>query len=72
MEDEYRKNQLKKTTISSLNSFDKKELPVHIPATKKLDAKAKNIDIVMIGADTYCAAFFLKRTQVFSVLMQDI
>ena len=57
-----RKTNLRKSTISNLNSFDKKELPVLILATKKSDPKTKNIDIAMIGADAYYAACCLKRT----------
>ena len=53
---------LKKATISSLDSFDKKELLVSIPAIKKLDHKAKVIDIVMIGMDVYYVACCLKET----------
>ena len=52
----------KKATISSLKSFDKKKLPVSIPATKTLKPKAKNIDIAMINVDTYCVAYRLKKT----------
>ena len=43
-------------TISSLESFDKKELPVSIPATKKFDPKTKDVNIAMISADAYRAA----------------
>ena len=63
---------LVKTTITSLDSFHKKELPVSILTTKKSDIKAKKIDIVMIGKDIYYAAFRLKRVQVFALLMRDI
>ena len=59
-------------TISSLESFDKKELLVPIPATKKSDPKAKDIDIAIIGADAYHAACRLKRAQMFAVSMKDI
>ena len=50
----------RKATINSLESSDKKELPVLIPTTKTSKPKAKDIDITMIGADTYCAACHLK------------
>ena len=56
-----RENSLRKAIISSLESFDKKELPVSILATKTSKAKAKNIDIAMIDADVYCVAYYLKR-----------
>ena len=62
----------KKATISSLDSSNKKELPVPILATKKSDPKAKDIDIAIIGADAYCAACRLKGAQVFVVSMRDI
>ena len=62
----------KKATISSLDSFDKKKLPVPILATKKSDPKAKNIDIAMIGADAYCATSCWKKAQVFALSMRDI
>ena len=62
----------KKATISSLDSSDKKELPVPILATKESDSKAKDIDIAMIDADAYYAACRLKGAQVFAVSMRDI
>ena len=62
----------RKAIISSLDSLDKKELPVPIPATIKSESKAKDIDIAMIGSDAYCAACRLKRAQVFAVSMKDI
>ena len=62
----------KKATISSLDSSDKKELPIPILVTKKSDSKAKDIDIAMIGADAYCTAGCLKRAQVFIISMRDI
>ena len=52
---------LKKATISNLDSFNKKELPVSISATKESDPKAKDIDIAMIGANIYHAACHLIR-----------
>ena len=66
------KTSSKKTTINSLDSFDKKELSVPISITKKSDPKAKDIDIAMIGTDASRAAWCLKETQVFSVSMRDI
>ena len=63
---------LKKATISSLDSSDKKKLPVPILAIKELDPKAKNIDIAMIGADVYHAACCLKGAKVFALSMRDI
>ena len=65
------KTSLKKTIISGLDSSDKKELPVTISATKKLNLKAKDIDIAMIGAYAYYAACCLKRAYVFAVSMRD-
>ena len=62
----------RKATINSLESFDKKELPVPIPTTKTSEPKAKDIDIAMIGADAYRAACHLKGAQVFAVSMRDI
>ena len=63
---------VKKAIMRSLDSSDKKELPVPILATKKSNPKAKNIDIAMISADTYCAACRLKRAQLFAISMRDI
>ena len=51
---------LRKATISSLGSSDKKELPVSIPITKTSEPKTKDIDIAMIGTDIYRAASHLK------------
>ena len=62
----------RKATINSLKSSDKKELPVPIPTIKTSKPKAKDIDIVMIGADAYCAACHLKEAQMFAVSMRDI
>ena len=62
----------RKATISSLESSDKKELPVSIPITKTSEPKTKDIDIAMIGADAYRTACRLKGAQVFAILMRDI
>ena len=62
----------RKTTISNLDSFDKKELPVTMLVIKKSNSKEKNNNIAMIGANAYRAACCLKRTQVFAVSMRDI
>ena len=67
-----RETSSKKTTISSLDKSNKKELPVSIPVTKKSNLKAKNIDIAMIDADAYHIACFLKKAQVFAILMKNI
>ena len=56
-----KKTSLRKATISSLDSFDKKELLVSIPATKKSYPKAKNINIAIISADAYYIACHLKK-----------
>ena len=66
------KSSSRKATINSLESSDKKELPVPIPTTKTSEPKAKDIDIAMIGADAYRAACHLKRAQVFAISMRDI
>ena len=47
-------------------------MPVFISATKELDAKAKDIDITMISANVYYATCYLKKAQVFAILMKDI
>ena len=62
----------RKVTISSLDSSDKKELLVPIPAIKKSDPKFKDIDIAMISANSYCAAGYLKNAQVCTISMKDI
>ncbi len=62
----------RKPIISSLDSPDKKESPLPIPATIKSEPKAKDIDIAMIGADAYRAACCLKAAQMFAVSMRDI
>ena len=51
----------RKAIISSLESFDKKKLPVFIPAIKISKSKVKNINIAIIGADAYCIAYCLKK-----------
>ena len=63
---------LREVTISSLESSDKKKLPVSIPAIKKSGRKAEDINIAMIGADVYYIACCLKKAQVFAVSMRDI
>ena len=50
----------KKAMNSSLKNSDKKELSASIPAIKTSEPKAKNIDIAMIGVNTYCVACYLK------------
>lgn len=50
-----RETSLKKVIISSLDSSDKKKLPVFILETKKSDLKAKNIDIAIIDTNVYYA-----------------
>ena len=62
----------RKATINSLESSDKKKLPVSIPTSKTSKLKAKDIDIAMIGVDTYRAACYLKRAQVFALSIRDI
>ena len=62
----------RKAIISSLDSLEKKELPVPILATVKSNRKAKDTDKAMIGANAYRAACRLKGAQVFAVFMRDI
>ena len=62
----------RKATINSLESSNKKELLVPIPTTKTSEPKAKDIDIAMIGADAYRAAYHLKGAQVFAISIRDI
>lgn len=62
----------RKATIGSLNSSDKKKLPVSMPATKNSEPKAENIDIAMICTNTYCAACHWKEAQIFALSMRDI
>ena len=67
-----KKTSSRKTTINSLESSDKKELPVPIPITKTSEPKIKNINIAIISADVYCTACCLKKAQVFAISMRDI
>ena len=67
-----RETSSRKATISSLNSSDKKELPVPLMEIKTSKPKTKDIDIAMISADAYRAACCLKRAQVFTVSIRDI
>ena len=55
-----------------MNSFDKKELSIPLAAIKILEPKAKDIDIAMIGANTYCIACRLKEAQMFAVSIKNI
>ena len=57
----------REASISSLNSFDKKELLVHILVIKKSLPKTQDIDIAMISANAYCANCHLKKAQVFAI-----
>ena len=66
------KTSLKKTTFSSLKSFDKKELPVPILVIKIFKSKAKDIDIAIIRINAYYIVCYLKKAQVFAVLIRDI
>ena len=67
-----RETSSRKATISSLESSDKKELPVSISAIKISKFKTKDIDIAMISTDAYCITYCLKKTQVFVISMKDI
>lgn len=51
-----RETSSKKVIIGSFNNFDKKVWSVSIPAIIKSKLQAKDIDIVMIAADTYRVA----------------
>ena len=62
----------RKVTINSLDSSDKKELPVPIPTIKKSSPKAKDIHIAIIGVNAYYTVCYLKGAQVFTFLMRDI
>ena len=63
---------LRKAIISSLNNFNKELLLMPIPEIKKLSPKTENINIDMIGANAYCAAYCLKRAQVFAISIKNI
>lgn len=52
---------LRKATISSLESFDKKELTILISSAKILKPGAKDINIAIIGGNAYYIACHLKR-----------
>lgn len=67
-----RETSSKKAIFSSLDSLEKKELPVPILVTIKSNPKAKDINIAKISADAYCVACHLKKTQVFTISMRDI
>lgn len=45
---------------------------VFILATIKLNLKAKDTDIAIIGIDAYCAACYLKKAQVFTIFIRNI
>ena len=62
----------KKAIINSLDNSEKKELSVPLVAIKISEPKAKDIDIAIIGADTYYVACYLKGVQIFAVSMRDI
>ncbi len=62
----------RKATINSLDSSNKKKLPVPLVVIKISEPKAKDIDIAIIGADIYRGTCRLKRTQVFVISMRDI
>ena len=55
-----------------MESSNKKELLVLILATKTSEPRAKDIDIAMIGIDTYCIAYYLKKAQMFVISMKNI
>ena len=68
----FRETSSRKAIIYSLDSPNKKESPVSIPATTKSKPKAKDINITIIDADAYYAACCLKRAQMFVVSRRDI
>lgn len=55
-----------------MNSSDKKKLIVFILAIKKLKFKIEDINIAMIDINAYCVVYYLKKTQIFTILMKDI
>lgn len=67
-----KKTSLKITTISSLDYFDNKKLPVPILVVKKSELKAKNNNIAMISMHAYCVTCCLKKAHIFAILIQDI
>lgn len=63
---------LTKAINNSLDSSDKKELPVLILAIKKSGCKAQDIDIAMVGIVTYHITYYLIKAQIFAILIKDI
>lgn len=61
-----------KAPIINLNSSPKEQLPVYILIIKKLSPKNQAINIVMISTNVYCTAYYLKKAQVFAVLIKNI
>ena len=62
----------RKAIINNLKSSDKKELSVSIPLIKISKPKVKNIDIIMISVDIYYIAYYLKKAQMFIILIKNI
>lgn len=67
-----RETSTQKVIINSLDSFDKKKLPVLILVIKTSKPKAQNIDIAMIAVDAYCIDCYLQKGRVFVILIKDI
>ena len=58
--------------INNWHNSNKKELQLSIPETIISKPKVKNIDIAMIDADAYCAAYYLKKASLFTLSIRDI
>lgn len=62
----------RKIIINSLNNFDKKQFLISILVIKELLLKTQNINMAKIGENIYCTASYLKKSQVFAILIKDI
>lgn len=47
-------------------------MSVLILVIKKSDFKAKNINIAIISTNSYCAACYFKRAEIFVVIIKEI
>lgn len=63
---------LKTTIISSLDNSDKKIQSSSILLKEQLASSTKKVNIAMIDANTYHAACYWKRAQVFAVSLKDL
>lgn len=57
---------------STLNYFEKKRLPILILEAKVSIFATKEVNIAMIGANAYCMACKLKKTQIFAASIRDL